>query len=157
MTSATTTAPTSGATRGELAFGFVLVALGVVALTQVWAIPGNDGWAVSGPRFVPLLVCTAWVLLSIVYAVQVFRRLGGSGEFDRTAALLMATLIGYAYVVIPLGYVLSTALSFVLSARILGSRKVVRDVVAGVVMALVVYFAFTELLSIRLPRGVLPL
>ncbi|WP_186762882.1 tripartite tricarboxylate transporter TctB family protein [Lentzea tibetensis] len=152
------TAPaTTASTRGELAFGLVLVALGVVALTQVRAIAGNEGWAVSGPRFVPLLVCAAWVLLSVVYVVQVFRRLGGSGEFDRTAALLMATLIGYAYVVIPLGYVLSTAVSFVLTARILGSRKVVRDVVAGVVMALVVYFAFTELLSIRLPRGVLPL
>lgn len=143
---------------GELVFGLVLVALGVVALTQVWVIRGADGWSVSGPRFVPLVVCSAWVVLAAVYSAQVARRLRrGTGQFDLTAVLLMVTLIGYAYIVIPVGYVLATAVSFVVTARIMGSRTVVRDIVVGVLLAVAVYFGFTELLSIRLPRGVLPL
>jgi len=146
-------------TRGEPAFGLVLFVLGVVALTQVRVIPGGDGWSVSGPRFVPLLVCSAWVVLAALYVGQAARRMDQPSDrgFDSTALLLMATLVGYAYIVIPLGYVLSTALSFVVTTRVLGSRELVRDVVVGVLMAVVVYFAFTELLSIRLPRGVLPL
>ncbi|GLZ31896.1 hypothetical protein Lesp02_40840 [Lentzea sp. NBRC 105346] len=155
-----TTAEVEQRTRpGELIFGLVLVALGVLALTQVWAIPGAEGWSVSGPRFVPLLVCAAWVVLAVIYTGQAARRMREprEGGFDRTALLLMVTLIGYAYVVIPLGYIISTAVSFVLTARILGSHRLVRDIVVAVLLASAVYFAFTELLSIRLPRGVLPL
>lgn len=140
---------------GELVFGFVLVALGVVALTQVWVIRGD--WSVSGPRFVPLVVCSAWVVLAVLYVAQTVRNPVEGQGFDRTPLYLVATLIGYAYIVIPLGYIISTALAFVLTTRILGSRSLVRDVVVGVALAVALYFAFTSLLSIRLPRGVLPL
>lgn len=140
---------------GGLVFGLVLVTLGVVALTQVWVIRGD--WSVSGPRFVPLVVCSAWVVLAALYVAQTARSAEPGEGFDRTPLYLIATLIGYAYVVIPLGYILSTALSFVLTTRILGSRSPVRDVVVGVLLAIALYFGFTSLLSIRLPRGVLPL
>ncbi|MEV6238112.1 tripartite tricarboxylate transporter TctB family protein [Lentzea sp. NPDC051838] len=140
---------------GELVFGLVLVLLGVVALTQVWVIRGD--WSVSGPRFVPLVVCGAWVVLAVLYVAQTVRAPSDSEGFDRTPLYLVLTLIGYAYVVIPLGYIISTALSFVLTTRILGSRSLVRDVVVGVLLAVALYFGFTSLLSIRLPRGVLPL
>ncbi|WP_167979209.1 tripartite tricarboxylate transporter TctB family protein [Lentzea indica] len=140
---------------GEPVFGLVLVTLGVVALTQVWVIRGD--WSVSGPRLVPLVVCTAWVLLAAVYVAQTVRSSAPGEGFDRTPLYLIATLIGYAYIVIPLGYIISTALSFVLTTRILGSRSLLRDVVIGVLLALALYLGFTSLLSIRLPRGVLPL
>jgi len=74
-----------------------------------------------------------------------------------TPALLVAVLIGYLLVFDLLGYILATALAFVASAWVLGSRKLVRDVIIGVVLAIGIYYAFTELLSIRLPAGVFPL
>ena len=114
-------------------------------------------WSVSGPRFVPLVLCAAWVVLAVSYVAQTVRSAEPGEGFDRTPMYLIATLIAYAYVVIPLGYIISTAVSFVLTTRILGSRSPVRDIVVGLLLAVALYFGFTSLLSIRLPRGVLPL
>jgi putative tricarboxylic transport membrane protein len=74
-----------------------------------------------------------------------------------TPALLVAVLIGYVLVLDLLGYILATALAFVACAWVIGSRKLIRDVVIGVLLAVGIYYAFTELLAIRLPAGVLPL
>ena len=56
----------------------------------------------------------------------------------------------------PLGYILATTLFFVGAARAMGSRKLVRDAVVGVLFSAAIYFGFTELLSVRLPPGVFP-
>ena len=42
-------------------------------------------------------------------------------------------------------------------SRVLGSRSLIRDVIVAVVLPTVVYLAFTRLLDIFLPAGVLPL
>ena len=57
----------------------------------------------------------------------------------------------------PIGFVPASALFFVAVAWILGSRRIVRDAVTGVLLALAVYLSFTRLLEIGLPSGVLPL
>jgi putative tricarboxylic transport membrane protein len=54
-----------------------------------------------------------------------------------------------------LGYIVATALFIPLTARTLGSRSPVRDVIAGVGIGIVVYFGFTEFLGVRLPAGIL--
>ena len=46
---------------------------------------------------------------------------------------------------------------FLGAARILGSRRIVRDVCVALPLVLVVYLGFTRLLEINLPAGVLPL
>jgi putative tricarboxylic transport membrane protein len=70
-----------------------------------------------------------------------------------TPALVMAALIGYVSLLMPLGYALATALFFTATARILGSRHLARDTVAGVVLGVVVSYAFTRWLGVRLPVG----
>lgn len=72
-------------------------------------------------------------------------------------ALLAAALCGYVYALEPLGFVLASAVFFIAAARILGSRRPVRDIVVAVTLALAIYLAFTRLLDIQLPSGVLPL
>ncbi|MGW0432536.1 tripartite tricarboxylate transporter TctB family protein [Micromonospora sp. NPDC003197] len=71
--------------------------------------------------------------------------------------LLAVALCGYVFALEPVGFVLASAVFFVATARILGSRQLLRDVVIGVPLALVIYLAFTYLLAIQLPSGVLPL
>ncbi|GAB2928257.1 hypothetical protein GCM10027280_14610 [Micromonospora polyrhachis] len=71
--------------------------------------------------------------------------------------LLAVVLCGYVLALEPVGFVLASAVFFVVTARILGSRQPVRDAVVGVPLALVVYLAFTHLLAIQLPSGVLPI
>ena len=55
------------------------------------------------------------------------------------------------------GYLVSTAIFLPITARLLGSRSPVRDIIVGVVAASVLYFAFTEFLSVHLPPGLLDL
>jgi hypothetical protein len=74
-----------------------------------------------------------------------------------TPALLVAALCGYAYVLEPVGFLLSTVVFFVLAVWILGSRHLIRDGLIGVVLSAVIYFSFTQLLAISLPMGVLPI
>lgn len=71
--------------------------------------------------------------------------------------VLIAILIAFAYLLFPLGYVVATTLLFPAAAAALGSNRHVRDVVIGIVFAVSLYYAFSKLLGISLPQGVLPL
>jgi putative tricarboxylic transport membrane protein len=133
-------------------------------LTQVFAING-DGFSPAGPRFFPLLVVGLLTLLSGVYVLQQVRALTRGTDplpaerFSHmpAAVLLVVVLVGYAFVLNTVGYAVTTAVFFVVTARILGSRHLVRDVVVGVGLSLVVYLGFTRLLGVFLPQGVFPL
>jgi putative tricarboxylic transport membrane protein len=72
-----------------------------------------------------------------------------------TVGLLAAVLVLYGVLLDPLGYWPATAALVVAVARILGSRSVVRDIVVGMVLSGSAYLAFTQLLGISLPAGLL--
>lgn len=153
----------------------VLMVLSATFLVFVFDIRSPDGLDPAGPRFFPLLVTSAWLLLSVAYLVEglrsppVARPAAGTGHgtamsgeasdartwFEPVAIAVLLLL--YAFLVVPLGYVVSTALLFFVAARVLGSRQVARDAVVAVVLTVVVYIAFTRFLDISLPAGVLGL
>ncbi|NEA32415.1 tripartite tricarboxylate transporter TctB family protein [Streptomyces sp. SID13031] len=138
----------------------VLVVLSGTFLVGVFDIRSPKGLDPAGPRFFPLLVTVAWLLLSIGYLVEGLRSTRIKGDGDRSwfePVALSGLLVLYAFLVVPLGYLISTALLFFVAARVLGSRQVVRDIIVAVVMAVVVYIAFTQFLDISLPEGVLGL
>lgn len=143
--------------------GAAMVAIGVLLLTQVPAIRA-DGYGTQSPRFLPLAVISLWTVLSIVYLLRallvLLRRSDAlpAEQFGRLGrvSLLLVLLIGYAYTIDPLGYVPTTAVFFVGTARVLGSHHVKRDVVSAVLLATGIYLSFTELLNVRLPQGVMP-
>jgi putative tricarboxylic transport membrane protein len=138
----------------------VLVVLSATFLVGVFDIRSPKGLDPAGPRFFPLLVTSAWLLLSIGYLVEGLRSPRTSDKADRSwfePVAVSGLLVLYALLVVPLGYVIATALLFFVAARVLGSRQLVRDIVVAVVLAVVVYIAFTQFLDISLPEGVLGL
>jgi putative tricarboxylic transport membrane protein len=150
--------------RGPRIAGLALLALGVAALVATTRIPSvRDGWAVSGPRFVPLIASLMLIVLSTAFLVRTVVR--PDIELARFAAaeaaethwptprLVLAGLLGYVALLVPLGYALATALFFTATARVLGSRRLARDAVAGLVLGVVVSYAFTRWLGVRLPVG----
>jgi putative tricarboxylic transport membrane protein len=70
-----------------------------------------------------------------------------------TPGLVVAGLLGYVALLMPLGYALASALFFTATARVLGSRRLVRDAVSGIVLGAVMSYAFTRWLGVRLPVG----
>ena len=152
-----------GGTRlGPAVVGSVMLVVGLVLLWQTFQIPG-EGFDPQGPRFFPLLVVVLWLVLSVLYLVGHVLALargqqGAASEpFQHrlSAVLLVVLLVGYAFVLDPVGYWIATSVFFVLAARLLGSRNLMRDVTVGVLLSLAVYLAFTQALGVRLPEGIL--
>ena len=138
----------------------VLIVLSATFLVGVFDIRSPKGLDPAGPRFFPLLVTTAWLVFSIGYLIEGLRAPKIKTDSDRSwfePVAVSALLILYALLVVPLGYVIATALLFFAAARVLGSRQLVRDAVVAVVLAVAVYVAFTQFLDISLPEGVLGL
>ena len=142
-----------------------MLAIGVVALLATFAIPaGRDGWSTTGARFFPLLVSiglivcgAAQLLRSTLLADEELGRHAAAEAAETewtTPAAVMAALVAYVLVLEPLGYIVATALLFPVAARALGSRALVRDVVAGVVFAVAVDLLFTRVLAVPLPIGI---
>ena len=153
------------ATIGLRVFGLAVCALGGVALFESTRIRSGVGFSPFGPT---VMVITVGVLL-LVSGVLFLIRLGprpDHGLIDDvieeeaathwpTTGLLAGLLLVYALVLGVLGYVIATGLMIPGGARILGSRRLVRDAATGFALAIVVYVAFTGFLGVRLPAGVL--
>ncbi|WP_328323363.1 tripartite tricarboxylate transporter TctB family protein [Kribbella sp. NBC_00382] len=138
----------------------VLVVLSGTFLVGVFDIRSPKGLDPAGPRFFPLLVTAAWLLLSIGYLIEGLRSPRDTDKADRSwfePVAVSVLLVLYAFLVVPLGYIIATALLFYAAARVLGSRQLVRDIIVAVVLSVVVYIAFTQFLDISLPEGVLGL
>lgn len=149
------------------ATALALLAIGVIALVATFAVPAGaeSPWAPSGTRFFPLAVSIGLILFSLAFLARVTvwpdTELGGhaakeAAETDwMVPALVAAGLIGYVALIEPLGYVVASTLFFPFGARVLGSRSLLRDVVAGAALSVAVYFLFTRLLGVPLPPGLL--
>jgi putative tricarboxylic transport membrane protein len=138
----------------------VLVVLSATFLVGVFDIRSPKGLDPAGPRFFPLLVTSAWLLLSLGYLAEGLRSPRTANKADRSwfePVAVSALLLLYAFLVVALGYLIATALLFFAAARVLGSRQVVRDIIVAVVLSVIVYIAFTQFLDISLPEGVLGL
>jgi putative tricarboxylic transport membrane protein len=119
-----------------------------------------------GPKFFPIIIGTAALVLAVILAVAIPR--GSKGEADagedidpeapgdwRTVGLLIALFVAMILLVNWLGWVIMSALFFAGAATILGSKHYVRNVVIGVVLALASFYAFYSGLGIPLPAGIL--
>lgn len=115
-------------TRSALFGELVIVAfLGAMALALVGSVRNARA---PGPAALSHLVPNRAAFLSVGFAV-VFN------------ALLVDRL----------GFVLTSALSFFIVARSFGSRRVVRDLLVALLLALSVHLAFTRALGVHLPPG----
>lgn len=150
--------------RGPRIAGLALLALGVAALAATTQVPSaRDGWAVGGPRFVPLVASLALTALALAFLVRTvwrpdlvlarFTAAESAQTHWPTPAAIMVTLVGYVTLMTPLGYALATAVFFPATARVLGSRRLARDAVTGLVLGAVLSYAFTRALGVRLPVG----
>ncbi len=53
------------------------------------------------------------------------------------------------------GFVMASAMLFSVAARAFGSRRPLRDVIAGLALGVIVHIAFTRGLGVTLPAGIL--
>jgi putative tricarboxylic transport membrane protein len=166
-----------GGLLGPRIVAVALLALAALLIVSALGIARGGGYQLIGPATIPLAVAIGLLLLSGLFVIRT--TLAPDNELAEHAAeeersthwptvgLAAAALVGYAVALdgvelgpldIPgLGYVVATGIFLPLTARILGSRSPLRDVIAGFALAVAVYFGFTEVLGVRLPAGILGL
>jgi len=157
--------------RSRLPLGDLLVALGVLALGGYFAygaltISVAQTYARVGPRFFPLLVAAGLLLCGALLLIEALRgraappEAGEDVDADlppdlRAVGTVAAALVVYVLLLESAGFVVASAALFWGVALAFGSRAWLRDPLLGLALALVVYGAFTRLLGLRLPAGVL--
>ncbi|MBV1796894.1 tripartite tricarboxylate transporter TctB family protein [Siccirubricoccus sp. G192] len=148
----------------DLMVGLFVLALGGLALWQAMVIPVSPIYAQVGPRAVPYVVAGGMLLLG-AGLVYVALRGGWSHELEemqdapptnwRALTLLGAGLVANLALIGPLGFSVAATAQFVLVAAAFGSRRFLRDLVLALVLTLVVWFGFVEVLGVNIGAGVL--
>ena len=152
--------------QGLVGLGVVGLALGLAA--GAVSIPSNAGYSGVGPNFLPWLVSVALLLCGgfMVYEARTggFRHMeedpAGDKPYWSGFVWMSAGLLANAALITTIGFVLSCSLCFVLAARGLrnaqggagrGLKSWVTDIVTGLLIAVPVYWMFTQFLAINLP------
>ena len=150
---------------GEILLDLAAIALGSGVIWQTTQIRVTPAYAAVGPRVVPLLVGGGLVLIGLwllAHAITGRSTVRGTESEDidptlptdwRAVALLAVALLLYLGLMVPAGFVIATTVLFAGAAYAMGSRRLVRDVLLGLLLALALDLAFTAGLGLRLPAG----
>jgi putative tricarboxylic transport membrane protein len=146
---------------GELLLSLGLIALGSFILFETHTIAETQSYSGVGPRLFPYLIGFGLTACGAVLAWQAVAGGWRHLPIDDNHAMpdwlafgiisagivLQMVVIGWA------GFILASALLFVLIARGFGSRRLARDALLALVLATVVFLVFTKALGLNLPAG----
>ncbi|MEV0827458.1 tripartite tricarboxylate transporter TctB family protein [Nonomuraea rubra] len=154
--------------RPELGLAVVVLVLGVLVVVGTLDVSAAASQLGIGPRFFPVLVGGAMVLIGLFYVADVLR--GGRGDPEesedvdaeaptdwRSLGLVSGIFLAFAALLDLLGWIVGASLLFFGLSVALGAGNKLRAAVIAVVMGVATYLLFVNGLGVRLPGGVLPL
>jgi hypothetical protein len=115
---------------------------------SVAQIQFRSGTGAIGARVFPLAAVAGLLAVTIAF---LFRLPGPADLRWGRAALVAAALVLYAAALTAIGYVLATTPFFAGTARLLGSRRTIRDVGIGLGLSSATYIIFSWWLQVPLP------
>lgn len=158
----------------KIALPHALIGAATLLIGGVWIygatqIPSEAGYAGVGPNFLPwlvgiaVMVCGAWLLWQALRGG--FRDLdeaSGAAQGDwRAFAWVSAGVLANAALITTIGFVFACALCFALAVRGLRlsegrlggtARQTLADMLTGLAIAAPVFWLFSKILAINLPR-----
>jgi putative tricarboxylic transport membrane protein len=149
---------------GEVWLALGSIALGIFMMVQTTQIEVGASYARVGPRVFPWFVSTILVLLGLTLLRDALtgRWLKNGSEEDdlpapdRTSFLwLLGALALYILTIKYAGFAIASGLLFAGVARAFASRRLVLDLVIGLVLGIAVYVGFHHGLGLTLPAGIL--
>jgi putative tricarboxylic transport membrane protein len=142
--------------------GAAVIAWGVVWLYGALSLPQAATYAVVGPGLVPAAIGAGLVVLGLLLLLAVARgerfepqeaedvdvgRPPSRGSFWMTVAAGAVPIV----VIRPLGFPVAAALTFALTARAFGSRRLGLDLAVGLALGAAGWLLFSRLLGLSLP------
>jgi putative tricarboxylic transport membrane protein len=154
--------------RPELGLAVVVLVLGVLVVVGTLDVSAAASQLGIGPRFFPMLVGGAMVLIGLFYVADVLR--GGHGDPEesedvdaaaptdwRSLALVSGIFLAFAALLDLLGWIVGASLLFFGLSVALGAEHRLRAAVIAVVMGVATYLLFVNGLGVNLPNGVFAL
>jgi putative tricarboxylic transport membrane protein len=139
----------------------VIVIFGIAYLGAAFAIKLSATYATIGPRFFPIAIGVGIVLSGVWLFATPKQILEADSaqmialDWPRLGGLL-AIMVGYIALLQPLGYIVTTTLLMLGGSQLLGERrKLVRDAIVAILLAVVTGYVFARLLGINLPEGLI--
>lgn len=148
----------------------ITIPIALFLIYVAYSAPKSNIRQTLGPQALPIAV----LILIIVCAVFIFIEASGdkqqsapatdveeappvSAGFDKykTVVLVVLGLVVYGIMLEPVGFVISTTLLVLYSARLFEKGKWVRNVVVSLLFSISVYYCFVNLLDVMLPAGIL--
>lgn len=122
-------------------------------------VPAFDSGAPS-PRIIPGICLVVILICSIVLIIQslVFKKekiVEFDWEKEKPAILLIALLCLYVFLIIKIGFILASAVTFIIILFYCGERKPFIYIFT-VALAVGIYFLFSKVFHVSLPAGILP-
>jgi putative tricarboxylic transport membrane protein len=138
--------------------------LGLYLILDAASIAVPDSTNAIGPRFFPYLVGGLVVATALALGVRVFRgdRVAGDESEDvdldaptswRALGIVAVAFLAHAMLINVIGWPLAVTLMFGVVAWALGSRGIVRPLIAGGITSVVVWIVFVKALNVALPGG----
>ncbi|MEV0594009.1 tripartite tricarboxylate transporter TctB family protein [Nonomuraea cavernae] len=152
--------------RPELGLALVVLGLGGFVIAGTLEVSAAASRLGVGPRFFPLLVGGAMILIGLCYVADVLR--GGRGDPEesedvdlgapadwRSVGLVSGVFLGFTAVLNVLGWIIAASLLFFGLSVALGAEHRLRAAGIGVLLGITTYLLFVKGLGVTLPGGVL--
>ncbi|MFP5072853.1 tripartite tricarboxylate transporter TctB family protein [Pseudonocardia nantongensis] len=144
--------------RASVVLGLIMLAAAVLVLVDAARLPAADD--AVGPATVPFVVGVLLGSIGAALAVRARLRLAAAPEGPprprngavRVTVMVLA-LVAFALVLPLLGYVVSSAALFTVTALLLGAPGPVRTIGYGWALAAIVFLLFDRLIGLTLPTG----
>jgi putative tricarboxylic transport membrane protein len=148
-----------GRATGEILLGAALILAGILLFYGTLLIHVAPTYSRVGPRVFPFAVAAGLGILGALYLFHSLRGKQTPSEehtsHSSPVLIISFALIADALLLERLGFILSSALLFVLVAVGFGSRSYLRDALLGLALATVAYVTFVLGLGLQLPAGLL--
>jgi putative tricarboxylic transport membrane protein len=153
-------APPRGLAKGDLGIAIGVVVLGLIAAWQTTEIP-QSVYAAVGPRVFPWFIAGMLIVMGLFLVKDAL--MGGwshetddFGEIDWPGGLwLVGGLAVNAALIDVIGFILSSTLLVIFTAKAFGSTSLVRDALIGFVLAFVSYVGFDRVLGYKIGSGLI--
>lgn len=150
--------------RPELGLAVVVLVLGVLVVVGTLDVSAAASQLGLGPRFFPMLVGGAMVLIGLFYVADVLR--GGRADPEesedvdadaptdwRSLGLVSGIFLAFAALLNVLGWIIGASLLFFGLSVALGAEHKPRAAGIAVVMGVATYLLFVKGLGVSLPGG----
>jgi putative tricarboxylic transport membrane protein len=142
---------------GEAVLGGVVLALGLFIAIETSQMEVAPTQAAVGPRMFPFLVAAGLLIVGAALLREAFfGHIAHEGGFELdwlAVGLVSAGLVLQMLVLDWIGWILSAAVLFMLTARAFMSRRLVLDLALGLGLGVLTFVAFGYGLDLSLPVG----